>query len=569
MKNISHIHPFCRRRLLYKLARTLLCGGVAWGSMGSAWAVSLPEAITSALNISPVLLAAEKQKAITEQQRLQALAAYFPALDFSNSVGNERTDSPSTRAAGKGVPSLAHHEIRTSLTQNLFDGFNTTNNVKKAGAVQKAADWSYLTTVNGVTMEAIERFLEVQKQRELLERIRQFAEVQADFLNKIQAWYEGGAGTVAEVWQTESRLAMTLSSVASAESQHNTAIDEFHRVFGFAPDQLDPAPAVSNQLPRTLEQSIEIALHNHPSLLEAQFNLEAAQAAHGGAQAGLWPSVQFSVENTRTNNASGFEGDTESTAAMLRFNYNFFRGGGDLARSREYASRLEQAQAQSEQIKQSVQKNVEKSWRTILESRQKLTSLQQHEAVSTQVTAAYHEQFIADQRSLLDVLNAENELFTAQNNRISAYYNLLLEEYRLMINMGSLQLPMGPARKSKPTLVSKPPAPAHTHNAALHDAHLTLRSTQLTFQEGVTLYDAPRLSAKEVKQLPRGGTLRILQSKQNWFLVEAESGEQGWLQGAAASEQPMQSGMFILPAEAQEARPAPPSEEIPDLLPPE
>ncbi|MBF0099006.1 MAG: TolC family outer membrane protein [Magnetococcales bacterium] len=595
MKNSLHTSLCCRRRLLHTLAQTLLCGSLAWGDMGSAWAVSLPEAIASALNISPTLLAAEKQKAITEQQRLQALAAYFPTLDFSNAVGNERTDSPSTRAAGKGAPSLAHHEVRTSLTQNLFDGFNTTNTVKKAGAVQKAADWSYLTAVNGVTMEAIERFLEVQKQRELLARIQQFAEVQAEFLNKIQAWYEGGAGTVAEVWQTESRLAMTLSSVASAESQHNTAIDEFQRVFGFAPEQLDPAPSIGNQLPRALEQAVEIALQNHPSLLEAQFNLEAAQAAQEGAQAGLWPSLQFSVENTRTNNSSGFEGDTESTAAMLRFNYNFFRGGGDLARSREYASRLEQAQAQSEQIKQSVRKNVEKSWRTILESRQRFASLQQHEAVSTQVTAAYHEQFLADQRSLLDVLNAENELFTAQNNRIGAYYGLLLEEYRLMLNMGTLQVPMGVAQKSRPTPVIKLPTPGS--NPALHDAHLTLRSTQLTLQEGITLYDAPRPTAKQVKQLPNGGTLRILQSKQSWFLVEDEGGTQGWLQGATASEQPIQSGMFILPvatepqpgeASAQathsiegpehpvevpdtpaSVQPVLPIAEIPDLLPPE
>ncbi|MBF0185925.1 MAG: TolC family outer membrane protein [Magnetococcales bacterium] len=567
--------PSCRRPVC-KLGQLLLCGSVAWSGLGigSAWSVTLPEAISSALQISPLLITAEKQKEITVQQRRQALAAFFPSMDFSSSLGNERTNSPSTRAAGLGTSSLAHRESRTAITQTVFDGFGTSSNFKKAEAVQKAAEWGYMTTMHTVTMDAIERFLEVQKQRELLTRIQQFAAVQADFLNKIQEWYEGGAGTVAEVWQTESRLALTHSSLASVESQNASAADEFSRVFGFAPEQLDPVPSVSKHIPRTLEQALETARQNHPSLLEAQYNLEAAQAALSNAQSGLWPSLQLSLENTRSNNSGGFAGETESTAAMLRFNYNFFRGGGDIARSQEFSRRLEQAQAQNDQVRQAVQKNVEKSWRTLQESRQRLTSLQQHEAVSSQVTAAYHEQFLADQRSLLDVLNAENELFTAQNNRINAYYGVLEEEYRLLVNMGTLQLPPQVA-SNRP-----PPPPVQAVRAeqklTLHTPQPPLRLTELTTQEEVILYAQPEPQAVAVQQLPKGTPLRILQSRHAWLLVQDDSGRQGWLRGAAAEEQPLQSGMFILPAEAEPARnrtqqPSTtiPAEEIPDLLPPE
>ncbi|MEO5364442.1 MAG: TolC family outer membrane protein [Magnetococcus sp. DMHC-8] len=507
---------------------------LAWCAMGvrGAWSVSLSEAVPQALTLSPTVQAADKQRQITEQQTRQALAGYLPTVDYYASMGNEKTDSPSTRALGGGAVSLPHRETRTSVSQMLFDGFNVSSGVKKARATQQAADWSYQLAIQTVTMDAVEQYLEVQKQRELLHKIKQFASVQADFLAKIQEWYEGGAGTVAEVWQTESRLALTRSSMATVASQLSTAQDEFARLFGFAADHLEPVASVSTRLPHSLEQALEQAAQRHPSLLEAHATLAATEAARTAAQAGLWPTLHLALENSRTNNSSGFDGETQSTATMLRLNYNLFRGGTDLARSLEFNRRQEQAQAQAEQVRQNVQKNVEKSWRTIMELRQRLVSLQQHETVSRQVADAYHEQFIADQRSLLDVLNAENELYTAQSNRASGHYALLVEEYRLLANMGILELA----------------APAATR-AAQADTRLTLQEAQLTPATPVTLRANPQANGAIVRELPKQTPLRILQTRHDWMQVIDSAGNQGWITGVTTPSGQLQSGLFSFPAE--------------------
>lgn len=211
----------------------------------SAWSVTLTEAVTTALTVSPEVQAADKQRLITEQQVKQAFAGYLPSIDFSTSAGNEKTNSPITRSVGRGTVSLPYRETRITFNQMLFDGFNVPNEVQKARAYSEAAGRTYLLAMQTVAMNVIEQFLEVQKQREMLDNIKKFAEVQANFLEKVREWYQGGAGTVAEVWQTESRLSLTQSSMATVESQLATATDEFVRLVGFEPDILDQVPAVS------------------------------------------------------------------------------------------------------------------------------------------------------------------------------------------------------------------------------------------------------------------------------------------------------------------------------------
>ena len=528
-------HGFCRPG---RYRSVWLLGCLIWFALGvrPAESVSLSEAVSMALALNPTVLATDKQRLITEQQTNQARAGYLPTLDLSTGIGNEQTSSPSTRTMTEGTVSQPHRETRATLNQVLFDGFNVSSGVKKARALQQVGEWNHRLAVQTATMEAIEQFLEVQKQRELLDRIKRFADVQADYLAKVREWYEGGAGTVAEVWQTESRLALTQSSVATVESQLATAVDEFTRIFGFGPESLDPVSSVADRLPASLEQALGQAAEHHPSLLEAQSNLDAAAAARDGARSGLWPSVSLALENSRTNNSGGINGETQDTLAMVRLNYNLFRGGTDLARGQEFVRRYEQAEAQGEQARQLVQKNVEKSWRTILELRQRLTRLQEHEAVSKQVADAYYEQFIADQRSLLDVLNAENELYTAQSNRTSGHYALRVEEYRLLANMGIIETAFSPVGAS-----------GHT------GMRLTLQEAWLTPATPVTLLDAPKTDGTVVKALPKQTPLRILQTRNEWMQVIDLEGNQGWVTGISTANGGMPSGMFTLPDAADDA----------------
>ena len=523
----------------------------------SAHAISLPEAIELAIAKSPEVNVAQQQRLILEEQVKQVSSSYYPSVDLSTGFGNERSDNISTRNQGVGSLSLPRTEARLVINQVLFDGFGIANELKRAHATYTAADWVYRGKVQDVSIDAINRYINVQKQRELLDLINTFSDIQKGFLAKIRAWYEGGAGTIADVWQTESRLALTISSVATNESQLGSAIDTFVVLFGISPDNLQPAPPVAAFLPTTLEQALDKAAKVHPSLMENQLNLQAAQAIRDAAQSSLWPSVNLALESNRTTNTNGVKGESQTASAMIRFNYNLFKGGNDLAVNREANSRLQQALEESEQIKRTFRENIEKSWRTLQELRKRLTSLQNHTNISKQVVDAYYEQFFADKRTLLNVLNAENELFTAQSNRVKGYYALRLEEYRFLANLGILNQSLAQLLDSisdtKPSRVNRPlpsdDIPKKPNNTATiswvdeeiiaaQEKHLSTDTTQpsaitgalLRSAKPIQLYDSPHRGGVAQK-VAEGTPLCILKAQNGWFYVQNPVGDRLWMIG--------------------------------------
>lgn len=522
---MRYAHPFtmlsCQNRQYRQnrqFHKLLLLGVLTlFSGMKSAFPISLPEAVALAVHKSPEVLAFQKQRLILEQQVKQVYASYFPSIDLSTGFGNEQTSNVSTRRSGDGTVSLPRTEARVAINQMLFDGFAVSNHVKKAQADYKAADWVYQETVQSVALDAIRNFLDVQKQRALLGLIKKFSGVQARFADKVQAWYEGGAGTVADVWQIKSRLALTQSNVATSESQLGSAIDTFVRLFGFVPKALDPVPSVSKLMPPSIEKAMEKTERFHPSLMENRLNLEAAEAIQEASHSGFWPSVSLVLETNRTTNANGMEGKTQLASAMIRLNYNLFQGGYDLAASREARRRMEQVLAESEKIKHTSQENIEKSWRTIQELQKRLAFLKDHVTLSKQVVDAYYEQFFSDNRSLLNVLNAENELFNAQSNQVEGDYLLLVEEYRFLAHMGILNQ----------VLAALPDSDAPKKKSAILGA-------LFTSSKPINLYNTPGTSQGATKRVPKETPLRIIKTKNGWFHVTDTEGNRMWLAGPVA-----------------------------------
>ena len=385
-----------------------------------------------------------------------------------------------------------------------------------------------------------------QKQRELFDSIKNFSIVQEQFLSKIQEWYEGGAGTIADVWQTQSRLAMIQSSMATIESQLGIATDSFVRLFGFVPEILDIPPSIDQLIPNSMEQALEIGAYSHPVIKENQLKLEASDAALGASRAGLWPSIRLALESNYSDNVSGQQGETKTTSAMIRMSYNFFRGGRDLALSEEAMRLKEQTMAEVEIAEQTLQKNIEKSWRTLQELRKRLAFLDNHVSISKQVVGAYYEQFFADKRTLLNVLNAEQELFTAESNRLGGYYALLTEQYQFLANMGILDEALQeaaiiePSKKQitlpevvTPSVKQTPPL---VQPSTLPTKKSPILGALLTRSASIRLYSAPQKQGTFIKELPPHTPLQILATQKEWFQVVDPGKNSVWIMGPVSAD---------------------------------
>jgi adhesin transport system outer membrane protein len=124
--------------------------------------------------------------------------------------------------------------------------------------------------------------------------------------------------------------------------------------------------------------------------------------------------------------------------AMLVLRQNLFRGGGDAARVREAEARRDQAGDLLARVQNELERDVRQAWETLAADRARLPDLQRYADASAEVADAYRSQFGIGQRTLLDVLNAENELYNARSGYVTGDLAVLVDVYRLLGTMGRM-----------------------------------------------------------------------------------------------------------------------------------
>jgi adhesin transport system outer membrane protein len=240
------------------------------------------------------------------------------------------------------------------------------------------------------------------------------------------------------VVQAEARLALAASSAEQLAGQLAQAEDSFRHLVGRLPGTL-AAASTDAELPSEPAQAVSQALAVHPTIKGAEKEIEAAQYDRESARARMTvPRVTLEAGASRNRDIDGIAGPSHDQFAMLRLRYNFFRGFGDTERVRESEARIEEALATLRRVRIDVERDVRQAWSGLASERQRLPQLAQYARASADVAEAYRLQFQLGQRSLLDVLNAENERYNAVSNYIAARAVVTSSELRLLSTQGRL-----------------------------------------------------------------------------------------------------------------------------------
>jgi hypothetical protein len=245
-------------------------------------------------------------------------------------------------------------------------------------------------------------------------------------------------------------------------------------VVGTRPGALShPKPLQSSLLPPTAEAALPMAFDNSRILKSARADIEAAMAQHRAAYASLYPrlDLEFSAAQNSLVSPVDIQPDT-NRSAMLRLRYNLFRGNADAARVAETKFQIQEAEEIARRTERQIEQSLRLSWNAYASARERLPFLGKH-AESSQLTRdAYAKQFSLGQRTLLDLLDAENEAFTASSNFLNGRYVELFSRYRVLADMSMLLHTLGvPHLETSvdPTEGRRAPAPRRTETAPKAD----------------------------------------------------------------------------------------------------
>ncbi|CEP35465.1 MULTISPECIES: TolC family outer membrane protein [unclassified Halomonas] len=406
----------------------------------------LPSTIQQTIISNPDVNAAWANFSASGSDVRVAKGNYLPSIDVSAGVGRQDQQND-----GRGSYSSDFAEL--TLTQMVFDGFATRSEVERLDRTRLIAYFELLGASEEVTLEAFQTYLDVLRYREMVrlaqdnyrEHQRVFAQIEERALS--------GAGRGVDLEQISGRLALAESNLMTEASNLHDVTARYQRIVGELPPQnMSPAPSLADELPADVSQAVEMAFEGNPDFHAAIENIAVQRAEQGAAKAAFMPRLDIQGRTGTNNQDDSIAGRSDEHSIQLVASMNLYRGGSDSAAFDAATTRIEQAVNQRETACTNVRQTTQIAYNDTQRLGEQLSYLNEHRQSINRVRGAYQQQFDIGQRTLLDVLDSENEYFEASRAYANAEFDLTLAQARTLAAMGQLMHTLEVVRDDIPTL---------------------------------------------------------------------------------------------------------------------
>ena len=370
-------------------------------------AISLPEFVEDVLNSNPIVREQVHIYRQVAQDYEIALSGWRPSLDLSSTFAQSSRKAPNTSQQQSNFSST---QIDLTLTQNLFDGFGTTNQVAQARARISSSAFQLYNTADNVALEAVSAYLNVLTEKRRVALAAQNVESHERILSQIQERTTSGIGRRSDVEQTEGRVAQAHAGLIAQQNNLQDALSELHKLVGYylSPNDLfDPsAPTLPNEDFEVLAQD---AIATHPAIQSAIFNIEAARLEYRRSKSTNFPQLDLQLQQSVGDNVGGSSGSLNDGSVMLVLQYNLYQGGANKAEQRKRISVMHESEAFLARVRRQVIDALRVARAAARTLREQLPYLERHAAKSQETLELYKQEFQLQKRDLIDVLDAENE----------------------------------------------------------------------------------------------------------------------------------------------------------------
>jgi len=411
-------------------------------------AATLEDAVRQALTTNPQLTGAAAAVRAAGYDVREARAGYLPSVDLDTRFGEEHSNIKQLNRPNND-DDMWRRESGLTVTQLVWDGMATASEVQRRVALLNSAESSLADTQNALAFKAVEAYIDVLRNRELVDLARANVISHDQVLNNVEAKSGSGVGNKADVEQARARLALAKSTLTARQGGLHEAEARYVRVIGDAPGELakpniTPSGLLKDgmvdpsDLAIATDRAQEDAFTLHPAVMRSKAEIDAALATIRAARAGYHPRLDLQGSVRRDNDVGGISGNRDTSNLMLVARWNLFRGGADRAQSLSAAERKNEADNRLDDTLRAIAENVAIAMESRATSESRLAHLQQYVNASQGTLQAYRAQFEISRRTLLDLLNAEDELFNARSNLAAGTYDDLTNVYFVDASKGIL-----------------------------------------------------------------------------------------------------------------------------------
>ncbi len=400
-----------------------------------ASAETLHQALAAAYKYNPRIDAERARLRATDEDVARANSGYRPQIAGSADVTK---DWQKTRPGSAADGTQTSKGYSVGLSQPIFNGFRTTNAVNAAEANVRAGREILRSTEQGVLLEAATAFMDVIRDQAIVRLRENNVNVLSRELQATRDRFAVGEVTRTDVAQAEARRAGSISALDLARSNLKISRATFERVVGHAPGRLVEPNGAYNRLPRSQDEAIAIAIRESPVVVAALYREQAARFGVDQIWGELLPSVSVEADyGQRFTPSSGID-DRQGASVSGRVTVPIYQGG-------EVHARVRQAKHTHLSLLQEIERNrteareaVLSAWAQHIAAKAQLESDQSQVAAARTALTGVREEQKVGQRTILDVLNAEQEFLSAQVSLETTRRNVVVTSYLVLQSIGRL-----------------------------------------------------------------------------------------------------------------------------------
>ncbi|WP_174238908.1 TolC family outer membrane protein [Vibrio taketomensis] len=402
----------------------------------SVSAQTLEQAVAITLKSNPEIKQAYNEYLSAVKEHDASGGAYLPSIDLDAGIGYEGINP--AESSGRDDTDLTRKEATLSLTQLIWDGNATLNDISRTGADAESVRLQLISDASDMALKVTEVYLDAVKATEVLALSESNLAVHKEIYRDIKKRAVSGLGSTADVTQVEARIAKAHGNLLAAQNNLIDTHTQFHRLVGQEPLGLIYPRADENKLPLSLTEAIDEAYEKHPVIKIAMVDVDAARYQYDQSKGNYYPTISFEASQSWRDDAGGDKGESDETLAMLRLRYNLFNGGSDQDLAERAAYQLNKAKDLRDNSYRQVEESLRLSWSALDLTLQQKNFLADHVDSASETVIAYEKQYRIGKRTLLDLLNTENELFQARKDYLDAHYAEQYAKYRVMNATGNL-----------------------------------------------------------------------------------------------------------------------------------
>ena len=394
----------------------------------------LKEAITQGVMISPRVNADWYNFAAKGYAEQSARGSYYPSVDLASRIGREDRDTPLIDLGDFG-----YDATQFSITQMLFDGFATRDEVARLGYDKLSQYYNFKRASEEVALEVAVTYLDTVKYQRLVDFARANLQVHRSIHAQIAERAGGGVSQGVDLDQAVARVGLAETNLVIEVANLNDVLNRFQRLVGAYPGANLAVPTVpEGEIPELRGAALQIAYQRSPVINSAIENLRAAQEALNLTNAPMMPRFDLRYRNEVAHDTDSIDGRFSTEAVELVMTYNLFRGGADSARKREYYNLYNAAIEERKQACLNVRQEISNNFNELAALREQVVLTEVSRKAQNATRKAYRDQFDRGRRSLLDLLDSQNEYFDSERSNINAIVDEVASQARTLANMGLL-----------------------------------------------------------------------------------------------------------------------------------